>query len=222
MIKGADEEVTTIPESRTVTGFGTAMMTETADPRFALPPLSCGFPAESVAVTTARHVVRERYGGCGPLDSVDDLELVVTELVANAVAASAPESRVRLRIHHLQQAVLLVEVFDEALAVPKRRCPQELGEDGRGLLLVTELSLAWGWHRVDGGKVVWSLFSLVGAAGTEEAPEVGAAPAMSGERIRSDVAEGPQVLLATGDHPGQLSILPSKSSIRPARADPTG
>jgi hypothetical protein len=89
---------------------------------------------------------------------VADAVLVVTELVANAVAVSSDSASIGL-LAHLVGPELLVEVFDRSSDVPRARCtdPLMLDEDGRGLLLVAELTRAWGWHPVTGGKVVWAL-----------------------------------------------------------------
>ncbi|WP_370085384.1 ATP-binding protein [Streptacidiphilus sp. MAP12-16] len=129
------------------------------EPAPAVPSLCCEFPAEPVATQRARRLVREHYGGCGPPDVLGDLELVVTELIANAVAASASGEGVGLSVRP-SGPDLLVEVHDRARAVPVRRSAEVLGEDGRGLLLVGQLSQGWGWHPADGGKVVWALVRL--------------------------------------------------------------
>jgi anti-sigma regulatory factor (Ser/Thr protein kinase) len=102
------------------------------------------------------------------------IELVVSELVTNAVQASAglvasryqgrwrpglPPVRFWLRSDRER---VLVQVWDGNDKMPLR---QELGPDaehGRGLLLVESLSVEWGTFAPDrsGGKVVWAIADL--------------------------------------------------------------
>jgi serine phosphatase RsbU (regulator of sigma subunit)/anti-sigma regulatory factor (Ser/Thr protein kinase) len=105
------------------------------------------------AVPTARRFVAAALSE-GPPDSLDDLQLVVTELVTNALFhARAP---VILRVLRLDQLVR-VEVQDSghALPVPARNSSDSM--TGRGLSLVSALSSAWGVDPTStGGKVVWA------------------------------------------------------------------
>lgn len=86
----------------------------------------------------------------------DNAELVLTELVANAVAASVGADAILLTAR-LTAGQLLIEVFDKSPGIPRPRPVDDFAEDGRGLLLVDTLSTAWGWHPAPGGKVVWAL-----------------------------------------------------------------
>ena len=108
----------------------------------------------------ARHVLWE-WGLTG---LVPDSELLVSELVTNAVKATAgrDEAAVRLRLSGDSTRVL-IEVWD---ADPRAPAPNELGEHGtpgpqeeggRGLFLVAALSARWDWYptREPGGKVAW-------------------------------------------------------------------
>ena len=108
----------------------------------------------------ARHVLRE--WGLNGLAS--DSELLVSELVTNAVKATAgrDEAAVRLRLSGDSTRVL-IEVWD---ADPRAPAPRDLGEHGtpdpqeeggRGLFLVAALSARWDWYPTGepAGKVVW-------------------------------------------------------------------
>ena len=148
-----------VPQGRTVAGIGVYVAAPTYEPVPAVPSLCCELATEPVSASRARRMVRERYSGCGPPDALDDLALVVTELVANAVAASPAGGRVVLRVRPAGDE-LLVEVYDVVEAAPQCRCPDDQGEDGRGLLLVRELSSVWGWSALQGGKAVWAVVPL--------------------------------------------------------------
>ena len=103
----------------------------------------------------------------------DAVELLVSEIVTNAVRASAsltaPERkngrapRVRLWLASDRRSVL-IQVWD---GDDHRAVRQDAGLDaeaGRGLLLVEALSMRWGCHRPDGqnGKIVWALCPRAG------------------------------------------------------------
>lgn len=95
--------------------------------------------------------------------SADTIELLVSELVTNAVKTTAGhEAAVRLRLSSDHTRVL-IEVWD---ADPLPPLPKDLGEDGipdpqeeggRGLFLMAALSTRWDWHPTGepDGKVVW-------------------------------------------------------------------
>jgi anti-sigma regulatory factor (Ser/Thr protein kinase) len=93
-------------------------------------------------------------------------ELVVSELVTNAIQATAGRqlpAPVRLRLSS-DGSRALVEVWDADSRPPQPRpmevdgVPDLVAESGRGLLLVATLSKRWGWYpeRQYGGKVVWA------------------------------------------------------------------
>ena len=87
---------------------------------------------------------------------VDPTELLVSELVVNAVLHA--RSPVTLRLA-LDPASLHVEVVDASASVPE---VQEVDPDrvtGRGLLIVDALASSWGVRPHGTGKVVW--FDLV-------------------------------------------------------------
>jgi anti-sigma regulatory factor (Ser/Thr protein kinase) len=95
-------------------------------------------------------------------DRVDVAELVISELVTNAVHATARlpgpvPMPVRVRLRDCPGYVL-IEVGDSSLETPIVQKPESDIEHGRGLLLIGELSIDWGWHYMPaiGGKVVWA------------------------------------------------------------------
>ncbi len=105
----------------------------------------------------ARSVARARDLACDQLADwhldalVDTTELLVSELVTNALRHGDGEIRLRL----LLDRTLVCEVWDAGLVQPRRRRARETDEGGRGLQLVDLLSTAWGSRRTPRGKAVW-------------------------------------------------------------------
>jgi anti-sigma regulatory factor (Ser/Thr protein kinase) len=94
------------------------------------------------------------------IDSVETAELVVSELLTNAVHATGmAEIFVRVRICLLSdKRSVLILVWDSSPQPPMRIEAGDDTENGRGLLLVEALSTRWNWyipHHL-GGKVVWA------------------------------------------------------------------
>jgi hypothetical protein len=90
----------------------------------------------------------------------DDTELVVSEIAANAVAASAVAGLARFRLWMLSDgARAAVFVWDGSPERPAPAAPGADAESGRGLQLVEAVSADWGWYvPEDGqGKVVWAI-----------------------------------------------------------------
>ncbi|MET8951717.1 SpoIIE family protein phosphatase [Streptomyces sp. NPDC004393] len=120
-----------------------------------------GLPAESVGDWTLprepRSVGRAREYARGQLLAwdleplVDTTELLVSELVTNALRYGEGEIRLRL----LLDRTLVCEVWDAGLVQPRRRRARDTDEGGRGLQLVGLLSAAWGSRRTPRGKTVW-------------------------------------------------------------------
>ncbi|MFB8180696.1 SpoIIE family protein phosphatase [Streptomyces sp. NPDC055966] len=79
-------------------------------------------------------------------------ELVVSELVTNAIRYAAPPIRLRL----LHDARLTCEVSDASSTAPRLRHARSTDEGGRGLFLVAQLALRWGARYTDQGKIIWA------------------------------------------------------------------
>jgi anti-sigma regulatory factor (Ser/Thr protein kinase) len=93
------------------------------------------------------------------------VELIVSELVTNAVQASRslPEPwPVRLWLLMGTNGILIL-VWDASEQVPVRMDANAEREGGRGLLLVEVMSSQWSWYSTPdlGGKIVWALVSRV-------------------------------------------------------------
>jgi DNA-binding NarL/FixJ family response regulator len=89
---------------------------------------------------------------------IEDALLVVSELVTNAVTHAASSCRLLLR---LAPGVLRIEVTDNGEGSPE---PQSLDlhrASGRGLMIVSAMSAAWGIDPVpDEGKSVWAELAI--------------------------------------------------------------
>ncbi|MFH8800129.1 SpoIIE family protein phosphatase [Streptomyces sp. NPDC017936] len=120
-----------------------------------------GLPAESVgdwtlpreprSVGRAREYARAQLLAWDLEPLVDTAELLVSELVTNALRYGEGEIRLRL----LLDRTLVCEVWDAGLVQPRRRRARDTDEGGRGLQLVGLLSAAWGSRRTPRGKTVW-------------------------------------------------------------------
>jgi anti-sigma regulatory factor (Ser/Thr protein kinase) len=111
-------------------------------------------------VPAARRHVRHILQAWGLPAFSDDTELVVSELVSNAVAISAAIHQAEIRFGLISDGrQVLVLTWDANLDPPETADPAADAENGRGLLLVEALSTRWGWYFAAGlgGKVVWAL-----------------------------------------------------------------
>ncbi|MFJ1972120.1 SpoIIE family protein phosphatase [Streptomyces sp. NPDC087903] len=106
---------------------------------------------EDAAPGQARRLVRRALSRWGLEELSDSVELLVSEVVTNAVRyASRP---VTLRL--LRTDVLRCEVGDDVPQLPRLRQARATDEGGRGLYLVNKLARRWGATRLSTGKVVW-------------------------------------------------------------------
>ncbi|MFD4028238.1 SpoIIE family protein phosphatase [Streptomyces sp. NPDC058576] len=102
---------------------------------------------------TARVLVRDRLQGWGlDEDTVEATELIVSELVTNAVRYGTPPLRLRL----LLDSTLTCEVHDGSTASPHLRHARTVDEGGRGLFIVSRLASHWGARHGPDGKVLWT------------------------------------------------------------------
>ncbi|MFF9030008.1 SpoIIE family protein phosphatase [Streptomyces iakyrus] len=79
-------------------------------------------------------------------------ELILSELITNAIRHGAAPIRVRL----LYGRTLICEVSDASNTAPHLRRAASTDEGGRGLFLVAQLSQSWGTRYLPEGKVIWA------------------------------------------------------------------
>ena len=139
----------------------------------------------------ARVFVRELLTCWGLDDLVDDAELIITELVVNAVrhgmggahltnvsksavskAAVGKAARSPLRLCLLRRAgEVMLAVTDPSTEAPLPRPPNAVREYGRGLQIVGALSYVWGWSPIEGqGKAVWAVLKYAALSQGGSAP----------------------------------------------------
>ncbi|GII63779.1 ATP-binding protein [Sphaerisporangium krabiense] len=111
-----------------------------------------------LSVRAARQFVRETLGEDHPV--LEDVTLLVSELVTNAVAYS--DSRlgggtVRLSIGELPGRRLHVVVLDDGspYGVPRPRTAEPTDENGRGLQILRALAKRWGTYPEGARRAVW-------------------------------------------------------------------
>lgn len=94
-----------------------------------------------------------RLGCCS--SSVDDGELIVSELVTNAIKV-APDQEIRISISPEEEHVT-ISVHDPVDDLPRRRRAGLNDESGRGIPIVEECAQRYGAVKVSDGKIVWAM-----------------------------------------------------------------
>ncbi|WP_405774184.1 SpoIIE family protein phosphatase [Streptomyces sp. NBC_00859] len=109
-------------------------------------------PAEPAAVGRARDLAIEQLNQWGLDELSFATELVVSELVTNAVRYADGPIQVRL----IRDRTLLCEVADTGHTSPHLRHSGEEDEGGRGLFIVAQLVQRWGTRYTRSGKTIWT------------------------------------------------------------------
>ena len=118
-------------------------------------------PPDPSMVAQARRDASAQLEAWGLEQAVFTTELVVSELITNAIRhAKAP---IQLRLIH--DRTLICEVSDGSGTAPHLRRARTFDEGGRGLLLVAQLTQSWGTRQTGTGKTIWAEQSLSAADG---------------------------------------------------------
>jgi PAS domain S-box-containing protein len=107
---------------------------------------------DPAAVAGARRSALRQLEAWGLTDAVFVTELIVSELVTNAIRYAEPP--IQLRLIHDQN--LICEVSDASSTAPHMRRARTYDEGGRGLLLVAQLTQRWGTRPTPTGKTIWA------------------------------------------------------------------
>jgi serine phosphatase RsbU (regulator of sigma subunit)/anti-sigma regulatory factor (Ser/Thr protein kinase) len=116
--------------------------------------------ADPARVGEVRAAAMEQLGRWGLEETSFATELLLSELVTNAVRYGRAPIRVRL----ILDRALICEVHDASSTAPRMRHAATTDEGGRGLFLVAQLAQAWGTRYTTSGKVIWAECALDGAA----------------------------------------------------------
>ncbi|MGW4908809.1 SpoIIE family protein phosphatase [Streptomyces sp. NPDC004270] len=109
-------------------------------------------PPDPAEVAHFRQAATERLTAWGLDEAAFVTELVVSELVTNAIRYGEPPIQLRL----IRDRALICEVSDGSSTSPHLRRAHAYDEGGRGLLLVAQLTQRWGSRQTDSGKTIWA------------------------------------------------------------------
>jgi len=138
---------------------------------------SINLAAVATAVGCSRLFVRTTLKQWHLEALTDDAELLVSELVTNAVKKTGitrPSPRfteltglamLQVRLAILRHG-LVVEVWDQDTSAPTVKSVEDLDESGRGLFIVQTLAKRWSFYRPEGGgKWVWAELAFPKSSG---------------------------------------------------------
>ncbi|WP_438363674.1 SpoIIE family protein phosphatase [Streptomyces marincola] len=118
-------------------------------------------PFDPAAVSAVRADAARRLADWGLSEAAFITELILTELVTNAIRHAAGPIRLRL----LRDRALICEVSDGSSTSPHPRNASATDEGGRGLFLVTQYADRWGTRYTPDGKIIWAEQRLPRRAG---------------------------------------------------------
>ncbi|MDX3233084.1 SpoIIE family protein phosphatase [Streptomyces sp. ME19-01-6] len=113
-------------------------------------------PLDPAAVAPLRAACAEKIRAWGLEEADYAAELIISELITNALRYGAPPVRLRL----LRGRNLTCEVSDGSSTSPHLRQAKATDEGGRGLFLVSQFAQRWGTRYTPQGKVIWAEQSL--------------------------------------------------------------
>ncbi|HMG61621.1 MAG TPA: ATP-binding protein, partial [Streptosporangiaceae bacterium] len=113
---------------------------------------SWDLPADPAAVAGARAAAAEQLASWGLEDLTFATEVLVSELVTNAIRHARPPLQLRM----ILDTTLSCEVSDASTTAPHLRRAGRYDEGGRGLMLVARLASRWGTRYTRTGKTIWA------------------------------------------------------------------
>ncbi|WP_323377588.1 ATP-binding SpoIIE family protein phosphatase [Streptomyces sp. RB17] len=112
--------------------------------------------SDPAVVAVTRRQVDDQLSAWGLEEATFTTELVVSELVTNAIRYGSGPIRLRL----VKDRSLICEVSDGSTTAPHLRRARLHDEGGRGLFLVARLTERWGTRYTPTGKIIWAEQSL--------------------------------------------------------------
>ncbi|MBK6012852.1 SpoIIE family protein phosphatase [Streptomyces sp. MBT53] len=113
-------------------------------------------PTDPAIVARARRMAGDQLTAWGLEELTFATELIVSELVTNAIRYGGAPVELRL----LRGDALVCEVSDGSSTAPHLRRARSFDEGGRGLLLVAQLADRWGSRQTPTGKTIWAELPL--------------------------------------------------------------
>ncbi|WP_431945300.1 SpoIIE family protein phosphatase [Actinacidiphila sp. bgisy167] len=114
--------------------------------------VSWDLPTDPAVVGRARELSSRQLADWGLGELAFTTELVVSELVTNAIRHGSGPIRLRL----ILERALICEVSDASSTSPHLRHPRTTDEGGRGLFLISQFAQRWGTRYTDDGKIIWA------------------------------------------------------------------
>ncbi|MFE9933299.1 SpoIIE family protein phosphatase [Streptomyces sp. NPDC005533] len=121
-------------------------------------------PGEPSAVSRVRNAGSAQLAAWGLEEISFTTELILSELITNAIRYGSAPVRVRL----LRDRTLICEVSDGSSTSPHLRYAATTDEGGRGLFLVAQYAERWGTRYTDRGKAIWAELPLTGGGEPQE------------------------------------------------------
>ncbi|MEU1805734.1 ATP-binding protein [Streptomyces sp. NPDC019937] len=113
------------------------------------------FTRRKPSIRASRQFVTRTLTEWGYDDCLDEIQLCVSELATNALLHGVPPGRLFRVLIKASEERIRIEVRDSGPGHPVSQAPHPDSEHGCGLLLVTELTDAWGEIEHTVGKTVW-------------------------------------------------------------------
>ncbi|MFG2254269.1 SpoIIE family protein phosphatase [Streptomyces mirabilis] len=113
---------------------------------------SWSLPNDPAVVATARTLAGQQLANWGLEEMEPVTELIVSELVTNAIRYTTGPIHLRL----IRDLTLICEVADNSSTAPHLRLAYETDEGGRGLFLIAQLTRRWGTRFTARGKSIWA------------------------------------------------------------------
>jgi len=117
---------------------------------------SWDLPTDPAVVGNARALAGRQLSEWGLDELLFTTELIVSELVTNAIRHAAGPITLRL----IRQDALICEVSDGSSTSPRLRHARTTDESGRGLFIVAQLTRRWGTRYTPTGKIIWTEQSM--------------------------------------------------------------
>jgi anti-sigma regulatory factor (Ser/Thr protein kinase) len=117
---------------------------------------------DRASAALVRHSIADDLAGNGiDKDSIDDVVLVASELVGNAVTHAAASFDSSLDVSwEVEVDAVVVRVLDGSPDLPRRRSTDVRETSGRGLAIVAAVAADWGVRRNARGKQVWARVAI--------------------------------------------------------------